>query len=140
MSEVELESAPTLNSSLLLLFSLLPTVGFIFKLTYSMVALDSFSLFFSVVQNSRRAVFSFPECTLNHPRRLICPVSVMLYPLNSLGLKIFCLFARGILTVGRDNEMDIVLGVNLLVCLQVVHDWSLVSHMLILIFIYVQTL
>ena len=77
--------APTLNSSL-------PPPLLCFPLWVSLLSLltPSWPLTASVVSSQwsefKEAVLSFPECTLNHPRRLVCPVSVMLYPLNSLGL------------------------------------------------------
>lgn len=46
-----------------------------------------------------RQVFSFLECTLIHPSRLICPASVMLYPLSCLGLGYSDCLPWGILIV-----------------------------------------
>lgn len=60
MPEVELGSQPLLLIPLSLLFCLLSTVGFIVKLTYSMVAPDSLS-FLSVVRIQEGRSLFFPR-------------------------------------------------------------------------------
>lgn len=83
MSEVELESQPLLLIPLtLLLFSLLATVGFIFKLTYSMVALDSFSLFFSVIRIQEGGSLFLPRMHIKLPTKTHLPCFSHALPLE----------------------------------------------------------
>lgn len=83
MSEVELESQPLLLIPLtLLLFSLLATVGFIFKLTYSMVALDSFSLFFSVIRIQEGGSLFLPRMHIKPPTKTHLPCFSHALPLE----------------------------------------------------------
>lgn len=82
MSEVELESQPLLLIPLsLLLSSLLSTVGFTVKLTHSMVAPDSFTLFFPVVRIQGGSLF-FPRVHIKPPRKTRLPCFSHALPLE----------------------------------------------------------
>lgn len=55
-------------------------------------------------------------------------------------LGVFLLFAWDILIVCKESEMNTVVGVHSSKYLRVVHDWSMVRHMKMLMFISVLTL
>lgn len=86
-----------------------------------------------------RKVFSFPECTLNCPGKLIAPASIVLYPLSCLGLGYSDGQAWNTLTVcgWTRTEMKLAVRINPPKCLQVVHEyfsagascWSIISCM-----------
>ena len=82
MSEVELESQPLLWIPLsLLLSSLLSTVGFIVKLTHSIVAPDSFSRFFPVARIQGGSLV-FPRVHIKPPTKTRLPCFSHALPLE----------------------------------------------------------
>ena len=81
MPEVELGSQPLLLIPLSLLFCLLSTVGFIVKLTYSMVAPDS-SSFLSVVRIQEGRSLFFPRMHIKPPTKTHLPCFSHALPLE----------------------------------------------------------